>query len=45
MTADMHTLLPAGEVCVICQEGQKVTRSTPFFAETGALYNETSTNM
>ena len=45
MTAEVHTLLPAGEICVICQGDYKVTRSTPFFAETGTWYNETSTTM
>ncbi len=43
MTEEVHTVLPSGEVYVVCQESQKVTGSTPFLAETGAWYNETGT--
>lgn len=43
MTKEVHTVLPSGEVYVVCQESQKVTGTTPFLAETGAWYNETGT--
>ena len=46
MSEEVHTVLPSGEVCVLCQGDQKETRSsTWFFAETGIWYTKTGTTM